>query len=304
MRHGILISLTGSAALGVGALALAHFWTPGSQAQTDVTAASSRKTVPGVIASGALAYGVRLEARNLTVAQFPPEAAPQGAFTSVDQVLGQSGGAPVVLAPMAAREPLLPAKLSGPGARPSLSADIAEGKRGYTIRVTDVSGVGGHALPGDHVDVVLTRDLSDDTRSRRMVSEVVIQNVRVLGVDLNANPTSAKAALPKTSTLEVSVEDAQKLAVASELGSLTLALRRSGAAAVDPVRAISVADLSGGAMASAPPAKTVAVVRHAAAKPRTAPTTRANAAFSAMRITQGDKAADIQVPSERAGAGA
>jgi pilus assembly protein CpaB len=304
MRHGILISLAGSAALGVGALALAHFWTPGPQTPASDNPGAARKTVPVVIASGALGYGVRLEARNLSVAQFPSEAAPQGAYSSVDQVLNQAGGAPVVLAPLAAREPLLPAKLSGPGARPSLSADIAEGKRGYTIRVTDVSGVGGHALPGDHVDVVLTRDLSDDSRSRRMVSEVVIQNVRVLGIDLNANPTSAKAALPKTSTLEVTVEDAQKLAVASELGSLTLALRRSGAVGVDSVRAITASDMTGVAEVPAPRARTVAVVRRLPAKPLTAGAKTANAAFGSVRVIHGDKAADIQVPTERSGAGA
>jgi pilus assembly protein CpaB len=64
------------------------------------------------------------------------------------------------------------------------------------------------------------------------VSQVVIQDVRVLGVDLNADPASNKPATPNTATLEVSVPDAQKLSVAGDLGKLSLALRRTGSTEV------------------------------------------------------------------------
>jgi pilus assembly protein CpaB len=134
----------------------------------------------------------------------------------------------VALSPIATREPLLPAKLSGPGARASIAAEIADGMRAYTIKVSDVTGVGGHALPGDRVDVVLMRDTTPEGNARNFVSEVVIQNIRVLGVDLNLDQASNKPASPSTATLEVSVPDAQKLAVAADLGKLSLALRRSG----------------------------------------------------------------------------
>jgi len=302
MRHGVLISLAGSATLGIGALAVAHLWAPSATRSPRDAQPSSHKSIPVVIATSALGYGVRLQQRDLTVAHFAPEAVPQGAFRSVDQVLNQAGGAPVVLAPMAAREPLLPSKLSGPGARPSLSAEIADGKRAYTIRVTDVSGVGGHALPGDHVDVVLTRDLSVDSRSRQMVSEVVIQDVRVLGIDLNANPTSVKAALAKTSTLEVTVGEAQKLAVASELGSLTLALRRSGAEGVEPVTVISAADITG-ASAALPPTQALRAPGPAARLRRPAQSSHIRASGS-VRVIHGAEGVDVQVPSERLGDGA
>jgi len=61
---------------------------------------------------------------------------------------------------------------------------------------------------------------------------VVVQNARVLGIDLNADPTSNKPASPNTATLEVSVEDSQKLSIASTLGTLSLALRRNGEAVI------------------------------------------------------------------------
>jgi len=175
-----------------------------------------------------------------------------GSFTSVAQVLSADKGAPpLALTPMAQREPLLPTKISGPGARPTIAAEIADGMRAYTIKVTDATGVGGHALPGDHVDVVLLRDLTPQGQERNYISYVVIQNARVLGVDLNADLASDKPASPNTVTIEVSIEDSQKLSVASTLGTLSLSLRKSGAAEIDQAPPLRTADfLIGGGRAS------------------------------------------------------
>jgi pilus assembly protein CpaB len=188
------------------------------------------------------------------------------------------GGAPVALFPMSQREAVLPAKLSGPGARPTVAAEIAEGMRAYTIKVSDVSGVGGHALPGDHVDVVLMRDLTPGGDQRNYISYVVLQNVRVLGVDLNADLKSEKPASPSTATLEVSVEDAQKLSVASTLGTLSLALRRTGAAELDEAPPMRTADF----LVGGNPRSTVRTV--ASAAPSGAP----RPAYSAILIVEGE----------------
>jgi pilus assembly protein CpaB len=108
--------------------------------------------------------------------------------------------------------------------------------------VTDATGVGGHALPGDRVDVVLLRDLTPQAPERSYISYIVVQNARVLGVDLNADPTSEKPASPNTATIEVSVEDSQKLSVASTLGTLSLALRKSGSAEIADAPPLRTAD--------------------------------------------------------------
>jgi pilus assembly protein CpaB len=282
MRLTTIASLGASAALGLAALFVAKVALPASAADKPVAAVLPQPhTVPVVVAAQAISFGERLEARQLAVARYPADALPAGAFSSIDQVLAQDGGgAPVALTPLAQREPILPAKISGPGARASVAAEIAEGMRAYTIRVSDVSGVGGHALPGDRVDVVLMRDTNaggggelegaGGGRGKNLVSQVVIQNVRVLGVDLNADLTSNKPATPQTATLEVSVEDAQKLAVASDLGVLSLALRRTGAAEIAPVRPMQTRDFVGAprpaAAAAAPRAR-----RTGPAAPRQAP---------------------------------
>jgi len=248
MRVVTMASLGGSAVLGIAALIVAKTALPqaGSGANVGTPAAVAQgRTLPVVVASRPIAFGERLDAAHLTIARLPPEAIPQGAFTTINAALAQDhGGAPVALTTIAQRETLLPAKLSGPGARPTIAAEITDGMRAYTIQVTGISGVGGHALPGDRVDVVLMRNLGGDNGQGgpNLVAQVVLQNVRVLGVDLNADPTSSKPATPSNATLEVTVEDAQKLSLAADLGALSLALRRTGAAELTPVNALRPGD--------------------------------------------------------------
>ena len=246
MRVVTMASLGASAALGVAALFVARTWLP-SNAQSKAeaaTAASVKEWKPVVIAAKPLAYGAKIEARDLVLAKMPAQYVPEGAFTTVASVLAQDhGAAPVVISAISAREPILPAKVSGPGARPSVAIQIAEGKRAYAIRVNDVAGVGGNILPGDHVDVVLMRNLAMNGGTPNLVAEVVIQNIRLLGIDLNVDPASTQTKVSNTATIEVSVEEAQKLAMAGQLGTLTLALRRTGAAEEAPIKAMRTSDM-------------------------------------------------------------
>jgi len=259
MRMITIVSLGASAALGLGALFVARAVLP-NQAAAKPGQVSVSAGVPIVVAAKDIKYGDKLDPGMLVIARVPAAVAPQGAYSTVAQVLGSDhGGPPVALQPLVAREPVLPSKLSGPGARPSVAAEIAEGMRAYTIKVTDVTGAGGHALPGDRVDVVLMRDLTPSAQVRSYVSDVVIQDARVLGVDLNADLSSNKPAEPKNATLEVSVEDAQKLAIASTLGTLSLALRRTGEAEAAPVRTMATRAFLAGGPAAGPVAHRGAV---------------------------------------------
>ena len=247
MRVVTIVSLAASAVLGLGALFVAKIALPNASAAKSPLRIAEAAGDPLVVASRAVKYGEKLDAGMLKVIKVPKNAIPEGSFTNVAQVLAADhGGAPVVLTPLASHEALLPAKLSGPGARPSVAAEISDGMRAYTLRVSDASGVGGHALPGDRVDVVLMRDLTPSGQQRNYISYVVVQNARLLGVDLNADPTSNKPASPSTATIEVSVEDSQKLSIASTVGSLSLALRRNGAAEFAKAPPLRTYDFLGG----------------------------------------------------------
>jgi pilus assembly protein CpaB len=237
MRVGTIVSLGASAVLGLGALVVAKVWLPSTGKHEKAV-----QTVPIVAAAKPLAFGTKLDEKSLVVLQLPADAAPVGAYHSVSEVIKlDAGGAPVALTPIAAREILLPGKLSGGGARASVAAIISPGMRAYTILASDQSGVGGHALPGDRVDVLLTRQIPGGDQN--VESDVVLQDVRVLAMNMNADQQSTDKAAPHTATLEVSPDDAAKLALAAKVGELSLALRRTGAVEVSPARVLRVSDL-------------------------------------------------------------
>jgi pilus assembly protein CpaB len=305
-----MVSLGASALLGLGALVVAKVWLPQNHPAAAVKAVDpAADTAPVVVASGDIPYGTKLDASKLLVERLPVASIPRGAYSDPKQLLSEAGGPPIVLVPISARELLLPTKLSGAGARPTVAAVVSEGMRAYTIGVTDVGGVGGHALPGDHVDVVLTRDLNEITPDpdgkggKRLVSNVVLQDIRVLGMDLNADPTSTTAAVAHTATLEVSVTDAEKLATAAQAGSISLALRRTGNAEVAPVRAIAVSDLGPTGRSKFPgDAHLMAVSRRKPVGP-IGPPILIRTTHSIV-VVHGDASSAVEVPAERYGAGA
>ena len=310
MRTGTVVSLGASAVLGLGALIVARIWLPQPGHSPGGPANLAGDTVPVVVANADIPYGTKLDASRLTVERLPPSDAPKGAFSQPSQILAQAGGPPVVLTPIAAREPVLASKLSGAGARPTVAAVIGEGLRAYTIAISEVAGVGGHALPGDRVDVVLTRELPkyppkagevQCENCTAYISNVVLQDVPVLGMDLNADPTSTTAAFAHTATLEVSVQDAQKLAVAAKGGTLSLALRRTGSAEVVPVRSIGVGDVIGQGRGGAPGgARLIAVAHRRPAASAPAMLIRTHSVI----VVHGDSSSAVEVPAERFGAGA
>jgi pilus assembly protein CpaB len=136
---------------------------------------------------------------------------------------------------------MLASKMTGPGQRATLSAMLRDGLKAVTVRVNDVDGVGGFVLPGDHVDVSLTRQIDKGNAT----SEVVLQNVRVLAIDQTADERLEKPAVVKAVTLEVDVIGAQKMSLAASVGSLSLILRKAGEANNQYTRRITLSDLSG-----------------------------------------------------------
>ena len=297
MRLGVIISLGASTVLGLSALLVAKVWMPAHSAHAATAPTAITAGVPVVAAAQPIPYGAKLDAHYLKVIRVPAGAAPVGAFASIDQILGGPNGPPVALAPMTVLEPILPANISGPGERLTLAALIADGQRAYTIGVSDVTGDGGHVMPGDRVDVMLTRELAQPqgASSRRFASEIIVQDLKVLGMDQNANPSSTQAAVARTATLEVSVQDALKLATASQTGTLSLALRKPGASDLEQVKAMPV-DLG----PDTPPMGHRAPPPGTAVHATTAGRPPHDSEGPSIVVVQGDARASVPVPSESA----
>lgn len=213
-----------------------------------------------VVAKQPLRFGTELNASMLQEVPWPSDSLPAGAFAKINDVI--SGGRRVVLAAIEANEPVLALKITGAGQRATLSALVKPGMKAVTIRVNDVEGVGGFVLPGDHVDVVLTRQLEKGSAT----TQVVLQNTRVLAVDQIADDRAAKATVAKSVTLEVDTIEAQKLWLSSSVGSLSLLLRKAGETAETKTRKVTLNDLGTNEPAGDKSATTTVVVTRASAK--------------------------------------
>ncbi|MGO9943441.1 MAG: Flp pilus assembly protein CpaB [Rhodoblastus sp.] len=200
-------------------------------------AATAQSTI--VVAAQPLEFGAPLTADNIIEVPWASSVIPDGAFTSAADLL--KDGRRVVLTPVQKNEPILVSRITGSGQRASLSALIDAGMRAVTLRVDDVRGVAGFVLPGDRVDLVLTRH-----EGEKSFADVLLQNVKVLAVDQLTNERQEGPAVAKAVTVEVSTEQAQKLILAAGVGSLSLVLRQAGGA--DPVaaRRVSTLDLAQG----------------------------------------------------------
>jgi pilus assembly protein CpaB len=263
VRTSTFVMIGFAVVFGLLAVFIAQAWLNNQANQRARTIESTTKPVVMktiVVAKQPLRFGTELSAPMLEEVPWPAEAVPAGAFAKISDVLSQ--GRRVVLAAIEPHEPVLALKITGPGQRATLSALVKPGMKAVTIRVNDVEGVGGFVLPGDHVDVVLTRQIDKG----QATTEVVLQNTRVLAVDQSADERAAKAAVAKSVTLEVTTIEAQKVWLASSVGSLSLLLRKAGETAETRTRKITLSDLSSGDGPAAQGNTTTVVVTRAAAK--------------------------------------
>jgi pilus assembly protein CpaB len=122
-------------------------------------------------------------------------------------------------------EPILASKLAGEGMGASISYLLPDGMRAAAVRINDVSGVAGFIQPMDSVDVLITRQMPGTDRT---ITDVLLQNVKVIAIGKETKDPDGKPNPAKTATLEVSPVDAQKLVLGEQAGSLSLTLRKPG----------------------------------------------------------------------------
>jgi pilus assembly protein CpaB len=177
-----------------------------------------------VIAKVEIPVGSRIIAEQLTVAQFPRSVAPDGVFNKVDEnLIGR-----VAVTRIAAREPVTESRLAPIGSAAGLSSVIPEGYRAMNVRVDDVVGISGFIMPGALVDIVVVIEPAEGA-NRERVSKIVLQNIKVLanGQNLDKPKNEKEAERVKTVTLQVTPDQAEKLALASSEGRLQLVMRNS-----------------------------------------------------------------------------
>ena len=173
------------------------------------------------VAKVAIPIGSKIVAEQLMMVQFPKESTPDGAFDSPEKLAGR-----VAVVNIAAREPITESRLAAEGTAAGLSAIIPEGYRAMTVKVDDAAGISGFIQPGTLVDVVVTID-PEGMGSQNPISKIVLQNIKVLasGQNIDKPKDEREANSVKAVTLQVTPEQAEKLALASSEGKLQLVMR-------------------------------------------------------------------------------
>ena len=127
--------------------------------------------------------------------------------------------------PIAAGEPISDAKIVSPGSRGFLAAVLRPGMRAISVPVTAPSGISGFVFPGDQVDILITHRLTGHGDGSHDAAETVLQDVRVIGIDQKLDSKTGEALVAHTATLEVTPKQSEMIAVAAEIGKLSLTLR-------------------------------------------------------------------------------
>jgi len=232
-----------------------------------------------VVAATPLFFGNTIRREHLREVPWPADIVPPGAFSSIDEMLvddlTEDGDPPVervALRKIEVNEPVLKAKVSGFGGRASLSAVLSPEMRATTIRVNDVTGVAGFILPGDRVDILLTRSRSGGAASGAdLLTDVLLQNIKVLAIAQDANEDRNKPGVVKVVTFETTTVQAQKLVLAQRIGALSLALRHVLNVVAEIPKTVTLRDLKIGEAnvlpgETKPPKKTVIVKKTAKKK--------------------------------------
>jgi pilus assembly protein CpaB len=174
-----------------------------------------------VVAAVDIELGSKISPLMLTTSSWPSESVPQDAFKDIKELQDR-----VVKASILRGEAIVNRKLSPAGTKGGLSAVIAEGRRAMTVRVNDVVGVAGFALPGNYVDVMLnTQQEKAKGESTNQISVTVLEHVLVLAVAQEASRDETKPKVVSAVTLELTPENAEKLDLARSVGTLSLVLR-------------------------------------------------------------------------------
>ena len=227
--------------LGAAAAAVGYY---GLTSLASKAAAANDKNYRNVVVTAAdLTFGVKLDRPQLKIARYPKDAVPEGAYASMDSVIGQT-----TKVFMSAREPVTAIKLSSRGG--GLSMLVRPSMRAASLEVNQVSGVSGFVLPGDRVDVICT--VEPRTSLEDAITRTILQNIEVLAAGQKTEQQDNKPITVQSVTLLVDPNGAEALALAEHEGKIHLVLRNPGDTDEPEVASLSTDEMLGQRKAAAP----------------------------------------------------
>ncbi|MBA5776233.1 Flp pilus assembly protein CpaB [Stappia sp. F7233] len=222
-------------ALGAGLLA-ARLVTSGSEAPVpQVTAEASAPELDEVlVATQDIKLGSQLSSSDLSWAVWPKDSTPHGVIRRSDRpgALEEMAGR-IAKAPVYSGEPVREERLIATD-RGFMAAILPKGRRAVAVPVEAVTTAGGFILPGDKVDLILTKS-TGARNGNTYTSDTLLTNVRVLAIDTTTAGEKDEKALPPTqsATLELTPDQSELITQAQQIGTISLALRSAQDSADD-----------------------------------------------------------------------
>jgi pilus assembly protein CpaB len=209
--------------LGLVAVVLINVYMGGTR-KAQVAQAQAGVGSPVVVAQAPISRGGIIQPAQLKVVNYPAGSVPAGAFTTISQLTGGKDQQRIALRDLGPDEPVLATRVTLPGGKLNLATELSPGMQAVTFHSSDVAGVGGFVLPNDRVDVMLSRSVGGGDHAMPL-TQVIAENIRVLGVDQSDDQEQSKPVVAKAITIEVTPEQAQQITLAQSMGSVSLALR-------------------------------------------------------------------------------
>lgn len=235
MRGRTLILFVIALVLAGGTAMMVRSWL--AQRQVVAAAPPPAPTPPQkhiLVARTAIVRGQILKPADLVARAWPATA------LSADYILGGSAAekslaGAVAREPFVAGEPIIGAKLVHPGERGFLAAVLRPGMRAVSVPVDATSGISGFVFPGDRVDILITLPVpqtggANSSGYQHRAAETVLRDVRVIAIDQRLDSKDGQAVLARTVTFEVTPKQSEIIAVAADIGKLSLSLRSLAAA--------------------------------------------------------------------------
>src|SRR6516165_12689193 len=195
---------------------------PNAEAEALAKPAAPQKSV--LVARGGITRGQILKPQDFSWQVWPEGGIDKNYILSGSRTAESFAGW-VARDPFASGEPISEAKIVSPGSRGFLAAVLRPGMRAISVPVTATSGISGFVFPGDQVDILITHRLTKEKETQHEAAETVLQDVRVIGIDQKLDSKNGEALVAHTATLEVTPKQSEMIAVATEIGKLSLSLR-------------------------------------------------------------------------------
>ena len=207
--------------LGLIAVVLINVYM-GSSRKAQVAQVQAGVGSPVVVAQAPISRGGVVQPTQLKVVNYPAGSVPAGAFTTIAQLTGGKDQQRIALRDLGPDEPVLASRVTAPGGKLNLATEISPGMQAVTFHSSDIQGVGGFVLPNDRVDIMLSRAVNE---GKLPLTQIIAENIRVLGVDQSDDQEQSKPVVAKAITVEVTPEQAQQITLAASMGTVSLALR-------------------------------------------------------------------------------